>query len=206
MARGNLCELRRRADELIERVAVLRHQSEQLHTENDRLRERSSQARERWREMLNTLAELIAARGDKVSDEARGKAAPKKRAQPTKSKKQQVTHQSDAEAALTRIMNQLQSTNEELETTNEELQSSNEELETTNEELQATNDELHTVNEELSSSTDDPAGQMREELHSNRILIEKLRGTLRWIADHSSDPHAVEVARRLLRDAGEPSS
>src|SRR5262249_61882443 len=44
---------------------------------------------------------------------------------------------------------ELQSTNEELETTNEELQSTNEELETMNEELQSTNEELETMNDEL---------------------------------------------------------
>ena len=44
---------------------------------------------------------------------------------------------------------ELQSTIEELETTNEELQSTNEELETMNEELQSTNEEIETVNEEL---------------------------------------------------------
>ena len=38
---------------------------------------------------------------------------------------------------------------EELETTNEELQSTNEELETMNEELQSTNDELQTINDAL---------------------------------------------------------
>jgi two-component system CheB/CheR fusion protein len=43
----------------------------------------------------------------------------------------------------------LQSTVEELETTNEELQSTNEELETMNEELQSTNEELQTINDEL---------------------------------------------------------
>jgi len=43
----------------------------------------------------------------------------------------------------------LQSTIEELETSNEELQSTNEELMATNEELQSTNEELHSVNEEL---------------------------------------------------------
>src|SRR5262249_53181819 len=47
---------------------------------------------------------------------------------------------------------ELQSSNEELETTNEELQSANEELQTTNEELQTTNEELETTNEELQSS------------------------------------------------------
>ena len=48
---------------------------------------------------------------------------------------------------------ELQSTNEELETTNEELQSSNEELETMNEELQSTNEELESVNTELRDRT-----------------------------------------------------
>jgi two-component system CheB/CheR fusion protein len=50
---------------------------------------------------------------------------------------------------------ELQSTNEELETTNEELQSTVEELETTNEELQSTNEELETMNEELQSTNDE---------------------------------------------------
>ncbi|WP_353932030.1 CheR family methyltransferase [Okeanomitos corallinicola TIOX110] len=50
---------------------------------------------------------------------------------------------------------ELQSTNEELETTNEELQSTNEELETTNEELQSTNQELETMNEELQSTNEE---------------------------------------------------
>ncbi|HEX7962257.1 MAG TPA: PAS domain-containing protein, partial [Terriglobales bacterium] len=48
---------------------------------------------------------------------------------------------------------ELQSTNEELETTNEELQSTNEELETTNEELQSLNEELENMNEELEFRT-----------------------------------------------------
>jgi two-component system CheB/CheR fusion protein len=47
----------------------------------------------------------------------------------------------------------LQSTNEELETTNEELQSTNEELETTNEELHSLNEELETTNDELEMRT-----------------------------------------------------
>ncbi|MFP2934783.1 PAS domain-containing protein, partial [Pyxidicoccus sp. 3LG] len=48
-----------------------------------------------------------------------------------------------------------QSTNEELETTNEELQSTNEELETTNEELQSTNSELDATNRELAHRTEE---------------------------------------------------
>jgi two-component system CheB/CheR fusion protein len=42
---------------------------------------------------------------------------------------------------------------EELETTNEELQATNEELETMNEELQSTNEELQTMNDELRDRT-----------------------------------------------------
>ena len=58
---------------------------------------------------------------------------------------------------------ELQSTIEELETTNEELQSTNEELETTNEELQSTNEELETMNEEL-QSTNEELETMNDEL------------------------------------------
>ncbi|HEX2197665.1 MAG TPA: PAS domain-containing protein, partial [Burkholderiales bacterium] len=58
---------------------------------------------------------------------------------------------------------ELQSSNEELETTNEELQSSNEELETTNEELQSTNEKLETMNEEL-QSTNEELQAVNEEL------------------------------------------
>jgi two-component system, chemotaxis family, CheB/CheR fusion protein len=58
---------------------------------------------------------------------------------------------------------ELQSSNEELETTNEELQSTNEELETTNEELQSTNEELETMNEEL-QSTNEELQTMNDEL------------------------------------------
>jgi two-component system CheB/CheR fusion protein len=55
---------------------------------------------------------------------------------------------------LETTVEELQSANEELETTNEELQSTNEELETTNEELQSTNEELETTNEELRSTNE----------------------------------------------------
>ncbi|WP_445626578.1 CheR family methyltransferase [Nostoc sp. DSM 114167] len=77
---------------------------------------------------------------------------------------------------------ELQSTNEELETTNEELQSTNEELETTNEELQSTNEELETMNEELQSTNEElqtinsELSQRTTELnHTNISLISILR-------------------------------
>lgn len=49
----------------------------------------------------------------------------------------------------------LQTTIEELETSNEELKSSNEELQSTNEELQSTNEELDTSREELQSTNEE---------------------------------------------------
>ena len=57
--------------------------------------------------------------------------------------------------ALQTTNEELQSTVEELETTNEELQSTNEELETMNEETQSANEELETINEELRTRSND---------------------------------------------------
>jgi two-component system CheB/CheR fusion protein len=54
---------------------------------------------------------------------------------------------------------------EELETTNEELQSTNEEMETMNEELQSTNEELQTMNDELRERTEE-AGRANAFLES----------------------------------------
>jgi len=79
----------------------------------------------------------------------------------------------------------LQSTNEELETTNEELQSTVEELETTNEELQSTNEELETMNEELKSTNEelqtmnDELRNRSTELNSNNAFFEAVFTSLR---------------------------
>jgi two-component system, chemotaxis family, CheB/CheR fusion protein len=79
---------------------------------------------------------------------------------------------------------ELQSANEELETTNEELQSTNEELETTNEELQSTNEELETTNEELQSSneeletTNEELHIRGEELDDYRNLVDATLGSI----------------------------
>ena len=51
----------------------------------------------------------------------------------------------------------LQTTNEELETSNEELKSSNEEMQSVNEELQSTNEELETSKDELQSVNEELA-------------------------------------------------
>jgi two-component system CheB/CheR fusion protein len=77
-----------------------------------------------------------------------------------------------------RLKDELQATNDALETTNEELQSTNEELETTNEELQSTNEELETTNEEL-QSTNEELETMNEELQSTNEEIEAINEELR---------------------------
>ena len=80
---------------------------------------------------------------------------------------------------------ELQSTNEELETTNEELQSTVEELETTNEELQSTNEELETMNEELQSTneelqtTNEELRQRSSELNDINAFMTSILGSLR---------------------------
>ena len=73
---------------------------------------------------------------------------------------------------------ELQHSNQELETANEELQSSNEELETTNEELQSTNEELETTNEEL-QSTNEELETMNEELQSTNEELQTINEELR---------------------------
>jgi two-component system CheB/CheR fusion protein len=83
---------------------------------------------------------------------------------------------------------ELQSSNEELETTNEELQSSNEELETTNEELQSTNEELETMNEELQSTNEElqtvneELRQRTDELNRSNAFLEAVLGSMRGAA------------------------
>jgi two-component system, chemotaxis family, CheB/CheR fusion protein len=79
---------------------------------------------------------------------------------------------------------ELQSTVEELETTNEELHSTNEELETTNEELQSSNEELETMNEELQSANAEletlgrEQGARGEELDRVNLFLEGILGNL----------------------------
>lgn len=75
---------------------------------------------------------------------------------------------------------ELQSTNEELETTNEELQSTVEELETTNEELQSTNEELETMNEELQSANEE-LQTMNEEFRRRTDELNQVNGFLESI-------------------------
>ncbi|MDP5229790.1 MAG: PAS domain-containing protein, partial [Cellulophaga sp.] len=67
---------------------------------------------------------------------------------------------------------ELKSTNEELQSSNEELQSANEELTTSKEEMQSLNEELHTVNAELLSKVEDSeraSNDMHNLLNSSEI-------------------------------------
>jgi two-component system CheB/CheR fusion protein len=78
---------------------------------------------------------------------------------------------------------------EELETTNEELQSTNEELETMNEELQSTNDELQSINEQLRDSTD--------KLDASNAFLEAVLTSLRaGVAVVNGELHVREWNRR----------
>ena len=80
---------------------------------------------------------------------------------------------------------ELQSTVEELETTNEELQSTVEELETTNQELQSTNEELETMNEEVHVANQDlhsinqELEQRSAEFNQANIFLESILTGLR---------------------------
>jgi two-component system CheB/CheR fusion protein len=75
-----------------------------------------------------------------------------------------VTRYKQLQEELQQSNQELETAYEELQTSNEELQSTNEELETTNEELQSTNEELETMNEELQSSNEE-LRQINDELH-----------------------------------------
>jgi two-component system CheB/CheR fusion protein len=81
-----------------------------------------------------------------------------------------------------RLLDELQRSREEVQTTNEELQSSNEELETTNEELQSSNEELETTNEEL-QSTNEELETMNEELQSTNEELQTVNEELRQRTD-----------------------
>ncbi|MBC9783589.1 PAS domain-containing protein [Heliobacterium chlorum] len=71
------------------------------------------------------------------------------------------------------LAEELQATNEELETTNEELQAANEELETTNEELESANEELETTNEELEAANEE-LETINEELEVRTLELQSV--------------------------------
>jgi two-component system CheB/CheR fusion protein len=92
-----------------------------------------------------------------------------------------------------RLQEQLEQTNQELETAYEELQSTNEELETTNEELQSTVEELETTNEEI-HSTNEELETINEELQSTNEELETVNTELRRRSDELNQVNAFMEA------------
>jgi two-component system CheB/CheR fusion protein len=99
------------------------------------------------------------------------------------------------------LQQELETTQETLETTVEELQSANEELETTNEELQSTNEELETTNEEL-QSTNEELETTNEELRSTNEQLEAANEELRRQSDEASEYRSYAEAVLRSMDTG----
>ncbi|HEX8947481.1 MAG TPA: PAS domain-containing protein, partial [Dissulfurispiraceae bacterium] len=101
---------------------------------------------------------------------------------------------------------ELQATNEELQSSNEELQSTNEELETSKEELQSTNEELMTVNSELQHKMDE-LSQLNNDM--NNLLASTQIATIYLDTDlkiKRFTPTATEVINLIQSDIGRPIS
>jgi len=102
------------------------------------------------------------------------------------------------------INEELKSANEEALSSNEELQSTNEELETAKEELQSTNEELVTVNEQLGNRNSELAqlnGDLTNLLSSVNIPILMLSGDWRI---RRFTPQAETLLNLLPGDVGRP--
>ena len=101
---------------------------------------------------------------------------------------------------------ELKSTNEELQSTNEELQSTNEELTTSREEMQSLNEELQTVNAEQHSKMDELSrvnNDMRNLLNSTEIVTVFLDNELRI---RRFTPGADKLFKLIPGDVGRPLS
>ena len=101
---------------------------------------------------------------------------------------------------------ELKSSNEEMQSVNEELQSTNEELETSKEELQSVNEELATVNTELQTKVTDLS---RANNDMNNLLAGTGIGTV--FVDHQLrilrfTPAASAIINLILSDVGRPVS
>ncbi len=99
---------------------------------------------------------------------------------------------------------ELKSTNEELQSTNEELQSTNEELTTSKEEMQSMNEELQTLNNELQVKVDDlfrTSNDLKNLLNSTDIATLFLDNALR-VRRFSSQ--TTKITQLIDSDVGRP--
>ena len=99
---------------------------------------------------------------------------------------------------------ELKSANEELQSTNEELQSSNEELETSKEELQSLNEEVLTVNSELNAKVEQLSGIQND---MKNLLDNINTGTLfldHQLAIRRYTREALKIYPLITSDIGRP--
>ncbi|MDP3538768.1 MAG: CheR family methyltransferase, partial [Azonexus sp.] len=99
---------------------------------------------------------------------------------------------------------ELKSANEELQSTNEELQSSNEELETSKEELQSLNEEVLTVNSELNAKVEQLGGIQND---MKNLLDNINTGTLfldHQLAIRRYTREALKIYPLIASDIGRP--
>ncbi len=99
---------------------------------------------------------------------------------------------------------ELRSTNEEMQSTNEELQSTNEEITTSKEEMQSLNEELQTVNNELQTKVDElsqSTNDMKNLLNSTDIatlFLDKDLNVRRFTQQ------ATKIIKLIPSDVGRP--
>ena len=123
------------------------------------------------------------------------------------------TELSETRAYLQMILEQHESTNQELQVANEEAQSANEELQSSNEELETSKEELESTNEELTTVNEEMATRNSELSHLNSDLINLQTSTKLPIALLARDltirrfsPQAEKQFKLAQSDVGRPIS
>ncbi len=99
---------------------------------------------------------------------------------------------------------ELKSANEELQSTNEELQSTNEELETSKEELQSLNEEVLTVNSELNAKVEQLSGiqndmkNLMDNINTGTLFLDHQLAIRRYTRE------ALKIYPLIVSDIGRP--